>query len=291
MLLPKFEYHEPGRLSEACALMAELGEGARPLAGGTDLLVNMKKNLIKPRHVVYLGRIKEITSLKQDSKGFSLGSFMNIADIAGSPLISDKLPALSEGAAGLGSPLVRNLATIGGNIASARPAADMPPPLMVYGARIKLNRKGRSRLIAIEEFFTGPGKTLLKAGEILSEIIIDEPPVFSGASYIKFGMRRALEISLVSAASFISLESPEGIITKARIALGAVGPVPLRARSAEAVLVGEKPSASLFERAAAAAVTEARPIDDFRGSAEYRRDMVKVLTRRTLDAAFKRASQ
>ena len=290
MLLPKFEYYEPGRLSEACALMAELGEGARPLAGGTDLLVNMKKNLIKPRHVVYLGRIKEITSLKQDSKGFSLGSFMNIADIAGSPLISDKLPALSEGAAGLGSPLVRNLATIGGNIASARPAADMPPPLMVYGARIKLNRKGRSRLIAIEEFFTGPGKTLLKAGEILSEIIIDEPPVFSGASYIKFGMRRALEISLVSAASFISLESPEGIITKARIALGAVGPVPLRARSAEAVLVGEKPSASLFERAADAAVTDARPIDDFRGSAEYRRDMVKVLTRRTLEAALKRAS-
>ncbi len=291
MLLPKFEYHEPRKLSDACALMAELGQSARPLAGGTDLLVNMKKNLIRPQHVVFLGRIKELAALKQDSKDFSLGCFMNIADIAASPIINKSLTALSDGASSLGSPLVRNLATVGGNIASARPAADMPPPLMVYGARVKLNRKGRSRIIPIEEFFTGPGKTLMKEGEILSEIIIDQPPPFSGASYIKLGMRRALEISLVSAAAFISLESPEGPIKAARIALGAVGPIPLRASSAEAVLIGQKPSASLFERAAKAAARDARPIDDFRGSAEYRRDMVIVLTRRSLDTAMKRVAE
>ncbi|RJR19596.1 MAG: xanthine dehydrogenase family protein subunit M [Desulfobacteraceae bacterium] len=289
MLLPKFEYHDPGKLTEACRLMAELGQGARLLAGGTDLLVNMKKSLVRPQHVVSLGRIPELASLKKEGRRIRIGSCVNIADIAREPVISERLTALSEGALSLGSPLIRNLATIGGNIVTARPAADMPPPLIAYGAKIKLQKKGKSRTIPLDAFFTGPGSTVLEHGELLSEIMIEMPSSLSGASYIKLGVRKALEISLASAAAFIRLDSPEGRIKDARIALGSVAPTPLRSRSAEEVLLGECPSPALFTKASEEAARDARPIDDFRGSAEYRRDMVKVLTRRALDKALKRA--
>lgn len=286
MLLPKFQYHEPSTLAEACQVMGELGTRAKPLAGGTDLIVNMKKKVLSPEHVVSLGKLEELRELGSSDGGITIGALMTAAKIAESEKIAAALPALTRGASSLGSPLIRNLATVAGNLVSARPAADLPPPLMAYNATIVLKKKDGERDLPLEDFFKGPGMTAIAPEEILTGIRVETPPPYSGAAYIKLGTRKALEISLVNVASYIALDGPEGTISSARIVMGAVGPVPLRAFSAEKVLAGEKPSEQLFERAARAAASDSRPIDDFRGSAEYRRDMVGVLTRRTLMASW-----
>ncbi len=291
MLLPKFEYHEPSTLEEACEILAELGTKARPLAGGTDLLVNMKKKIIAPRHVVSLGNLEALREIGSSNGTIRLGALTTAAEIAESEAVRKAFGALCQGASNLGSPLIRNLATIGGNLVSARPAADLPPSLMAYGGRLIIRNKGGRRTIPLENFIKGPGDTDLVSGEILTEVEIDKPPAHSGAAYMKLGTRKALEISLVNVASFIALDGQDGVITSARVVLGAVGPTPLRAPSAEKILLGEKPSDRLFEKAAQEAAGDSRPIDDFRGSAGYRRDMVAVLTRRTLAAALEEAGK
>jgi carbon-monoxide dehydrogenase medium subunit len=291
LLLPKFQYHEPSSLEEACQIMAELKEKARPLAGGTDLIANMKKGIISPENVVSLGRIGDLTEKSLSNGQLRVGACMTAAEVAQLKEVQDNFNALRMGAESLGSPLIRNLATIGGNLVTARPAADLPPPLMAYGAQVVLKRSSGERTVALDELFQGPGETVIGPDEVLTEIVIKEPPLHSGASYVKLGVRKALEISLVNVAAFISLDGPNGPITTARVVLGAVAPVPMRAPSAEQVLVGEKPGESLFAKAAEAAAMDSRPIDDFRGSAEYRRDMVEVLTRRTLNMAHTQAKK
>jgi CO/xanthine dehydrogenase FAD-binding subunit len=291
MLLPKFDYHEPSTLEEACEVMAELGNRAKLLAGGTDLIVNMKKKIIAPEHVVSLGRLDALREIGSSNGTIRIGALKTVAEIAESGVVTERFAALSQGASNLGSPLIRNLATIGGNLVSARPAADLPPPLMAYGARVIIRKKEGERSIPLHDFIKGPGMTGLAPGEILAEIEIDRPPAYSGAGYIKLGTRKALEISLVNVASCITLDAPGGVITSARIIMGAVGPTPLRALSAEKILLGEKPSEHLFGKAGQEAAGKSRPIDDFRGSAEYRRDMVDVLTRRTLAAALAEAGR
>jgi CO/xanthine dehydrogenase FAD-binding subunit len=289
VLLPKFKYHEPSTLDEACQIMAELKEKARPLAGGTDLLVNMKKGLISPKHVISLRTIEALRE-KDFSKGtLRMGACVTAADLAESEQIRKTLSGLCTGAASLGSPLIRNLATVAGNLVTARPAADLPPPLMAYGAAVMLKSNTGDRSIALKDFFRGPGETVIEADEILTEILVQAPPPNSGAGYIKLGVRRALEISLVSVAAFIALDDQESTIKTARLVLGAVAPVPMRAHSAEQVLLGERPTEALFSRAGEAAAQDSRPIDDFRASAEYRKDMVEILTGRVLEIAYKEA--
>jgi len=286
MFLPEFDYHEPSTLEEACAMMAELGDRAKPLAGGTDLLVKMKRKILVPKHVVSLGCIDQLKEFKISSRTIQIGALVTAARIAESEELRNALSALCQGAENLGSPLVRNLATVGGNVVSARPAADLPPSLMAYGARVTLTNGKRERSFALEDFFKGPGETVMDSGEILTWIHLDMPPAHSGAAYTKLGTRKALEISLVNVASLVALDGPGGVVKSAKIIMGAVGPTPFRAFSAENLLIGEKPSEHLFETAGKAAAADSRPIDDFRGSAEYRRAMVNILTRRTLKAAY-----
>jgi len=290
MLLPKFQYHEPSTLAEACRVMAELGGGVRAIAGGTDLVVNMRKGTVAPEHVLSLGRIKELCAINLSGRGLTIGACCTVASLAESSVIASQWHALHEGALSLGSPLVRNLATAGGNLVTARPAADLPPPLMAYGARVTLESSQEQRFVSLDQFFLGPGRTVMKPAEILTSIVLETPPAFSGSSYIKLGTRRALEISIVSVASFLTLESPGGRIRSARVVLGSVAPVPMRAMDAEKTLIGEIPSQSLFTKAGETAAGESKPIDDHRGTAGYRRDMVSVLTRRTLQAALERAN-
>lgn len=290
MLLPKFEYHEPSTLADACRMMAELGAAASPIAGGTDLVVNMRRGTLAPEHVVSLGRINELCPMDMSGRTLTLGACCTVASLAESSEIAAGFPALCEGALSLGSPLVRNLATLGGNLVTARPAADLPPPLMAYGGSVTLHSSQEQRVVPLDQFFLGPGRTAMKSAEILGSVVIAIPPAFSGASYFKLGARRALEISILSVASFLSLERPEGRILSARVVLGAVAPVPMRAGGAEKILIGETPSRSLFVKAGETAAGEAKPIDDHRGSAEYRRDMVSVLTHKTLVAALERAN-
>jgi CO/xanthine dehydrogenase FAD-binding subunit len=289
VLLPEFEFHEPTTVSEACEIMGRLGEKARPLAGGTDLLVNMKKKLIRPDHVVSLAKIDDLKGIDRENGILTIGGCVTAAELADSEVIRETLCALAEAAGVLGSPLVRNLATIAGNVVSARPAADLPPPLIAYGARAVLVKTSGERSVDLSDFFKAPGKTVMDPDEILTRIIIGVPRGRYGDSYIKLGVRQTLEISLVNVAAFISLDDPDGPITEARIVLGSVGPTPIRALSAEEVLKGQSASDALFARAGEAAAGDAQPIDDFRGSAEYRRDMVGVLTRRALNAALDRA--
>ncbi len=285
MLLPKFEYHEPTTLEEACQIMSELGHGAKPLAGGTDLIVNMKKKIVSPGHLVSLSMIDDLKKIDASNGLLKIGACLTAAELAESKEIRETLTALSRGAESLGSPLIRNLATIGGNLISARPAADLPPALIAYGAKVALKNSSGERLVSLEDLFLGPGETLIGPNEILTEIHVDSPPPSAGAAYIKLGVREALEISLVNVAAFISMDR-DGSIQEARIVLGSVAPTPIRATSAEQILTGEKPSETLFSRAGEAASKDSKPIDDFRASAEYKRAMVEVLTQRALNQAY-----
>jgi carbon-monoxide dehydrogenase medium subunit len=289
MHLSDFEYHEPTATAEACEMMAAFGAKAKPLAGGTDLLVNMKKKVLKPAHIVSLGRIEDLRDLSRQDGAMSIGACFTVADLAASDTIRQTLSALGAGARALGTPLIRNLATIGGNIGSARPAADLPPSLMAYGAMLILESCRGKRQVDLGDFFKGPGLTAIQSDEIITAIQVNLPPPGAGAGYINLGVRRSQDCNIVNVASYLALDEKDGRIRQVRIVMGSVGPTPLRAPSAEGILLGEKPDPGLFERAAAAAICDSTPILDFRGSAEYRRAMVGVLTRRTLSMALEQA--
>ena len=290
MLLPKFDFHEPKTLHEACQILAEYGTKARLIAGGTDLMVNMKKKIQSPEQVVSISRIGELKKLDTSGDSIRIGACFTVAELITSDAIQKHLGALGEGAKNLGTPLIRNLATIGGNLGSARPAADLPPALMAYGAQVVLSSLSGERTLSLDQFFLGPGFTAVKPDEILTEIQVPALRPRSGAGYINIGVRKGQDCNLVNVASFIALDT-DGIIRNARIVMGCVGPIPLRAHSAEKTLIGQKPESALFSRAGAAASSDSTPIDDFRGTASYKRDMVGVLTRRTLDIAFHEATQ
>ncbi|MBP8625268.1 MAG: xanthine dehydrogenase family protein subunit M [Syntrophorhabdales bacterium] len=288
-LLPRFDYEEPKDLSEACRIMADLNGNGKIIAGGTDLLVNMKKGLLSPGCLVSIGKIPGLSEIEPQNGSISIGSNLIVAKLTEFELIKKRYPILYESAAVLGSPLIRNRATIGGNIVTARPAADMPPSLIALGARIRLKNKRGEREVELDKFFKGPGETTIKKDEILTRIIVNEPPPFSGGSYLKLGHRRALEIAIVAVASFITLDKPDGIIKDAKIILSSVAPTAIHAVSAEGALIGERPTSSLIEKVASLASQDCSPIDDIRGSARYRCAMVEVLTKRTLMAALKQA--
>ena len=289
MLLPRFDFDEPETVSEGCRILSEFGARARVIAGGTDLTVNMKKRLIAPERLVSIARIPELSKIDSSPSMLILGPCATISNIAASGEIERRWGAICAGARALGSPLVRNRATVGGNLGSARPAADMPPSLMVYGARVVLASRSGERIVSLDNFFQGPGLTEIAPDEILIEIQVDAPPPHAGASYRNLGIRSSCDCNIVNVASRLVLEGPGGPIKVARIVMGCVGPTPRRAVLAEKALVGERPGEPLFARAAEAAREDCTPIDDFRGSADYKKDMVRALTRRTLAAALEEA--
>lgn len=286
MLLPKFEFHEPKSIGEACEIMASLQGSAKPIAGGTDLLVNMKKKVLSPDHLVSLSRIEDLQQVTTDNGTLRIGACHTVSELAASETIATQAGALCRGAKALGSPLIRNLATIGGNVGSARPAADLLPPLMAYNAVVVLQSGSGQREMPVEEVITGPGMTAIKPDEIITRIDIPVGGANTGAGYINIGIRKAQDCNLVNVASFLSL-ADDGTIASARIVMGCVGPTPLRAKTAEKMLMGEKPGPDLFKQAGDAAASDSRPILDFRGSAEYRHAMSGVLAMRTLTMALK----
>jgi len=288
MLLPKFDYHAPATAAEACDILAEYGDSARLIAGGTDLMVNMKKGVVCPARVVSITDIPDLREMTGENGHVRIGAGVTVTDLAESDLIAEKLSALRAGARALGTPLVRNRATIGGNVGSARPAADLPPSLMVYGAEVLVTNKKGERTESIDGFFKGPGMTIMAADDLITGFRVPVPPPSAGAGYINIGVRKAQDCNLVNACSYLEL-ADDGAIKTAKVVLGCVGPTHLHAQSAEKALVGEKPDDALFARAGEAAMGDCTPILDFRGSAEYRRAMVGVLTRRTLAKALKEA--
>lgn len=291
LLLPKFDYHEPESMKSAFALLSGLKSNAKIIAGGTDILVNMKKGLISPKYLISLTKMKELFVLEPRKKGIAIGSHVIVSELAESDLLWKKFSVIAKAASVLGSPLIRNRATIGGNIITARPAADLPPALMAVGAKVELKSKKGKREVALDEFFLGPGKTVIRPDEILTRIIVNELPPFTGGDYIKLGHRKALEIAIVAVASRVTLDKPQGVIRNARIILSAVAPQAIHAVSAEKILINEKPTEKLIEKAATLAMQDCRPITDIRGGAEYRKEIVKVLVKRTLMNAVKEVNR
>jgi len=290
MLLPKFEYHEPSTLEEALQLLSSLGGNAKVLAGGTDLLVRMKQRIDKPAHVISIARVPGLDAIiPRNGHGVTIGSAVTARELSRHELIIDRFTPLAIAASRLGAPMIRNRATIGGNLVNARPAADLPPACMVLNAMVKLKSAKGERDVSVNEFFRGPGDCVIEPHELMVCLNIETPAPWSGGSYIKLGARKTLEISMVNVATLLTLEGPDGPIIDARIALGAVAPTPLRAFGAEEFLIGNKPSEELFQRAGEIGVGFCSPITDHRGTMEYRCMMIEALTKRCLMRAWENA--
>jgi carbon-monoxide dehydrogenase medium subunit len=290
MLLPGFEYHEPSTLEEALKLFHELGGNARVLAGGTDLLVKMKQKIEKPKHVISVARIPGLNEIvPRNGHAIMVGAGATAAALSRHELVRDRFIPLALAAGRLGAPMIRNRATIGGNLVNARPAADLPPACMVLDASLKLKSASGERDVSVNEFFRGPGETVIEPNELLVSIHVETPPPWSGGSYIKLGARKTLEISMVNVATKLTLQSADGPIVDAKIALGAVAPTPVRAHASEELLKGAMPSQELFQQAGEVGVGMCSPITDHRGTLEYRCMMIEVLIKRSLGLALERA--
>jgi CO/xanthine dehydrogenase FAD-binding subunit len=280
--LPTLEFDQPSSLAEAVAALAQ--DGARPLAGGTDLVPQLREGRRSPRRVVDLKRIAELTAIRETADGgLSIGAAASLSSIANHPLVVDRYPAVVRAARMVGSLQIQNRASLGGNICNAAPSADGVPPLICLGAEAVVIGPGGERTVPVEAIAKGPGRTTLGEGEVLVAIRLPPPAERSAATYLRFTPRREMDIAIAGAGTWIALDAA-GKVTAARIVLAAVAPVPLRAHGAEALLVGTRGDDEAFDAAAERAAAEAQPISDTRGSADYRRALVRVLTKRALAA-------
>lgn len=288
MSLPRFEYLAPQTVAEACSLLSKYGRTAKVIAGGTDLLVKMKERELAPQYVVGLKGITDLDYIDYDDvDGLRIGALTSNDSIAGSMVIRERFGLLSEAAAKIGTPQIRNMGTIGGNLCNAAPSADTAPPLIALGARVKLVSPRGERVVPLEEFFTGPGETVLQTDELLTEIQVPRQIPGTRGVYLKLFPRGAVDIAAVGVAVLLIL-GKDGTCSDARMVLGAVAPTPVRATRAEAVIKGKPDKNEVIEKAAETASEEAHPISDVRCSAGYRREMVKVLTRRALVQCLRR---
>ena len=286
----RFEYLEARTLRQAIGMLERHGEGARIVAGSTDFLVRWRAGFWHPDYVVNIQRIPGLGRVTYSQRnGLRLGALVTIQTLEQHRAIRRHYPALAAAAASFAGVQVRNLATVGGNICNASPSGDTLPALLAYGAECRLSGPEGQRQVPLDQLFTGPGQTILAREEILTEITLPPTPPGTGALYVKHSPRGAMDIATVGVASAITVDR-SGVCIDARIALGAVAPTPLRALAAEASLRGKQPDAETLQAAADLAAAAATPIDDVRGTASYRRQMVGVLTRRTLEQAIPAAA-
>ena len=285
----RFEYHAPTSTAEAIGLMERYGDSARVIAGGTDLLTALKERWERPAYVIGIGAIPGLASITyEEGIGLTIGAAATVRAVETSAVVRAKYPVLAYAASTLASIQIRNLATVAGNICRASPSADMPPALLVLDAAVVLAGPAGERSVPLAEFFTGPGRTVRQPNELLTEIRVPPPQPHSSAAYIKHSPRRAMDLAVVGVAAAVTRQ--DGLCCNVRIALGAVAATPRRAREAEMVLEGYEPTAARLEEAARVATTECSPISDVRGSADYRREMVRVHTGRALQQALESAA-
>ena len=286
-----FEYKAPETIDEAISLLKAAGGSARPLAGGTDLVVQMKERATRfpyPGTIISLDRVSELRGVDfSDADGLRIGAGATMTDVATHPAVRERYAALAEGAGVVGSLQTMNMATIGGNVCNAAPSADAVPPLLVYEAEAVIVGPNGRRTLPIAEFFRGPGETALESDELLAELRLPVPAAGMGAAYQRSTPRKQMDIAVVGVA--VALVLSGDAIEHARVALAAVAPTPLRARGAETALQGQTASEETFAKAAEAAVKDSSPITDLRASAEFRRHLVKVMTARLLAEAANRA--
>ncbi|MBW2029737.1 MAG: xanthine dehydrogenase family protein subunit M [Deltaproteobacteria bacterium] len=287
--LPRFEYFEPSSVREALEVLRAHRGQCSLIAGGTDLLVSMKKRERVPAHLVNLKGIDELKGIHyDDNKGLRIGSLATLVEIADERVVEEACPMLKDAAEVMAAPQIRSLGTIGGNLCSASPSADTAPPLIASGASVRIIGPQGERELPVEEFFRGPGESVLEDTEILSHIFIPAPPGNSGTAYLKLMRRGAMDLAIVGVAVYLERGGETDLCKRACIALGAVAPTPMRALRAEEVLRDKKIDKALTREAGRIASEESRPIDDVRASEAYRRSMVEVLTQRAIMKALDR---
>ncbi|MBN1222840.1 MAG: xanthine dehydrogenase family protein subunit M [Candidatus Aminicenantes bacterium] len=286
MRLAGIKLHRPHTLAEAFELLATLDE-SRLLAGGTDLLVEIKEGLVHPKNLISLDAVEELRGIEKQGDRLRIGSLTTPRELASHPLVKLHLPALADAARSMASPQIRSMATVGGNIASAVPSADLPPSLMAAEAAVQLVCSDSPREIALSDFFKGPRETVCGAGEVLTSVFVPIPSPNTGTAYEKFVPREANALAVASAAVRLTLKDQK--IAKGIITLGAVAPTPLLACEASALLSGKRPSEELFSQAATKAAEESRPISDVRASLWFRTEVLHVLVHKALSRALYRA--
>ncbi|MDY5349141.1 MAG: xanthine dehydrogenase family protein subunit M [Candidatus Ventricola sp.] len=285
MVLPNFEYMVPKTIGEACNLLLELGKGAKVFAGATDIIPPMRD---KAFTVDYLIDLKHIPGMKyieyDETEGLKIGALTTLREIETSPLVKEKNPAVAHAAKVVASTQIRAKGTMAGNLCNASPSADTPPILLAQNAKVLVQGPNKDRYIMMDDFFVGFKKTALEPGEIVTGFVI--PPLKEGesAAYIKHAVRKAMDLAIIGVAVKLTMDGD--VCKDARIALGAVAPTTMRARNAEKALIGKKLTDDVIVEASLAARDECSPISDIRASAEYRRDMIRVFTKRAIKQAL-----
>lgn len=292
-ILTDFEYFAPKTCSEALDLVGRLGNQAKILAGGTDLIIMMKEKMIKPKNIIDITGVVELKGITYEiGKGAEIGAGTTISELEQSDILREKYYALSYAAGELGSKQVRAMATIGGNSCHSSPAAETPPPLAALGAKVVISSTAAGdRELHIEEFILGNRKNALAEGEMVTKFVLPEPTAKSACRYGYVGLREAMEIDAVNMAVNLVLENDGQTVKDVKLVMGSVSPMPLVSTEVPALMIGHKFSDELVEKAAEATQSEAKPISDIRASAEYRRDVVGVLARRLIKEAFVAAKE
>lgn len=281
------EYHSPTKLQEATQLLRKWKGRACIIAGGTNVIPDMRAGKIKPELLLDISRIEELMGIGQNREHIWIGALTPISQVIESPLIRSEGWVLHQAAKNLGNPLVRNRATIAGNLANASPAADTAVPLLALDASVRISGHGSGeRAVPLSSFFVGPNQTALKNDEIIKAV--EFPKTKSGArtAYFKLDLRNAMAISIASVAVWLTTDGSK--FSRIRIALGAVAPSPIRASEAEAFLEGKENTPAVIDRAAGLVDRAVNPITDIRGSAEYRGYVSQVLVRRAIHEALAR---
>jgi carbon-monoxide dehydrogenase medium subunit len=275
--MKEFELYEPKSVEEACGLLAKYRGRARILAGGTDLLVELKRRQLNPAALINLKKIKGLDKIRFTKKeGLRIGAMVTWTQLLDSKPVSRHYPLLRKAAATLGSIQIRNTGTLAGNIAQASPAANGPLPLLVYEAQCVIQGTNGGRIIPVEKMFRGVRKNALRKGEVLTEICVPVPPAGAKGTYYKFALRRAMDLAVVGLGALVWARG--GTFDEVRIALGSVAPKPFRAKNAEKMLRGNRIEDQLIREAGETAAAQCAPITDIRASKEYRIELVKELT-------------
>lgn len=283
------DYFEPKSVDEALALLAKYGEQAKVIAGGTDVMVDIKFKE-EPTCLINIKRISGLGALQENGAGLRIGPLVTIRELELNKLVKDRLSVLWDASHQFASLQIRNTATIGGNICRASPSGETLAPLLVLEAQAKLKSTDGEKTEAFTSFFQGPGQTSLGTKGLLTEIDIPYPPAGSRGVYLKHAVRGAMDIAMVGVAVLITPDAAKNNLQDVRIGLGAVAPTPIRASKAEALLRGKPLTAALLKEAGTVAASESRPISDQRASAQHRRWIVEALTRRGLQQTWKAAT-
>ncbi|MBI4198244.1 MAG: xanthine dehydrogenase family protein subunit M [Chloroflexi bacterium] len=279
-----FSYHAPASLAEAHTLLAQYGDDARLMAGGTALTVMLKQSLVQADHLVSLQRIPGLRRIHLQSDGLHIGALARLRDVETSPLVKEHAPLLAEVYRQVATVRIRNQATVGGGIIHADPAQDPPPALLVLDARLRLVSRAGQREVPVREFFLDYYETALRPGEVLTEVIVPLQTKHARAIYLRYTPRTQDDYPTVSVAALARVE--RGVCREVRVALGAAAPTALRVTAVEEALGGKRVSQAAVRRAAALVAEQITPLEDFRGSADYKRDMAVVFTRRALEGVL-----